>query len=158
MMAATMAIAMKRSAAAAAAVATQQPTGLPALVRGFAAKKKTAKKGKKGGEDANFELMLRTLRGRYPEAEPFTEEEKARHAEIAIRYNRMSTIRHNHYMRDLQTKIDLKWAAINALPVELQAEAMEIDDAPVPEERSFATWTPPIEGFFRQGTDDEMEM
>lgn len=42
-------------------------------VRGFAAskgkKKQTTKKGsKKGGEDANFELMLRNVKGRYPEA------------------------------------------------------------------------------------------
>lgn len=39
-------------------------------VRGFAAKgkaKQAAKKSKKGAEDQNFELMLRSLRGRYPE-------------------------------------------------------------------------------------------
>lgn len=57
-------------------------------------------------------------------------------------------------MRDVQTKIDLKWAAINALPAHLQAEAMEIDDSAVPEERSFATWTPPVEGF-RRYTDED---
>jgi hypothetical protein len=88
------------------------------------------------------------------DSEPFTEEDKQRFQEIGRRYNQMSTIRHNHYMRDLQTKIDLKWAAINALPAELQQEALEIDDTPVPEERGFATWTPPIEGFYRYAGED----
>ncbi|TMW56594.1 hypothetical protein Poli38472_006604 [Pythium oligandrum] len=126
-------------------------------VRGFAAKKKAAKKGKKGGEDANFELMLRTVRGRYPDAEPFTEEEQQRFQEIGRRFNAMTSVRHNHFMRDLQTKIDLKWEAINALPVELQAEALEEDDAAIPEERGFPTWTPPIEGFYRYTGDGEVE-
>jgi len=52
-------------------------------------------------------------------------------------------------MKDLQAKIDLKWAAINALPVELREEALEEDLSLVPLERGFATWTPPIEGFKR---------
>jgi hypothetical protein len=73
--------------------------------------------------------------------------------EIGRRYNAMTSIEHNHLMRDVQTKIDLKWDAINALPAELQAEAMEIDMSPVPEERGFATWTPPIPGF-RRYTDE----
>ncbi|RMX70379.1 hypothetical protein DD238_000182 [Peronospora effusa] len=122
-------------------------------VRGFAAKKNTKKKGKKGGEDANFEQMLRAIKGQYPDAEEWTEEEKQRHQEIGRRYNMMSTIEHNHFMRDVQNKIDLKWEAINALPAELQAEALEIDDAPEPEERGIATWTPPIPGF-RRYTDE----
>ena len=88
--------------------------------------------------------------------EEWTEEEKQRHQEIGRRYNVMSMIEHNHFMRDVQTKIDLKWEAINALPAELQAEAMEIDDAPIPEERTMATWTPPIPGF-RRYTDEGEE-
>ncbi len=67
----------------------------------------------------------------------------------------MSTIEHNHWMRDLQTKIDLKWEAINALPKELQAEALEPDYTPIPEDRGIATWTPPIEGFRRFSDDEE---
>ncbi|KAF1328411.1 hypothetical protein FI667_g6965, partial [Globisporangium splendens] len=127
--------------------------------RGFAAAKgkKAAKKGaKKGGEDANFELMLRNVKGRYPEAEPWSEEDKARFQEIGRRFNVLSTIEHNHFMRDIQTKIDLKWEAINALPPHLQQEALELDLSPVPEERGFATWTPPIEGF-RRYTDEDTE-
>ena len=88
--------------------------------------------------------------------EEWTEEEKQRHQEIGRRCNVMSMIEHNHFMRDVQTKIDLKWEAINALPAELQAEAMEIDDAPIPEERTMATWTPPIPGF-RRYTDEGEE-
>ncbi|KAG6972944.1 hypothetical protein JG687_00001189 [Phytophthora cactorum] len=121
-------------------------------VRGFASKK-DKKKGKKGGDDGNFEQMLRAIKGQYPDAEEWTEEEKQSHQEIGRRYNTMSTIEHNHFMRDVQTKIDLKWDAINALPAELQAEALEIDVSPVPEERGMATWTPPIPGF-RRYTDE----
>ncbi|GMF24994.1 unnamed protein product [Phytophthora fragariaefolia] len=86
----------------------------------------------------------------------WTEEEKQRHQEIGRRYNSMTSIEHNHLMRDVQTKIDLKWEATNALPAELQAEALEIDDAPIPEERGMATWTPPIPGF-RRYTDEGAE-
>ncbi|OWZ23171.1 putative mitochondrial protein [Phytophthora megakarya] len=125
-------------------------------VRGFASKKDKKKKGKKGGDDANFEQMLRAIKGQYPEAEEWTDEEQKRHQEIGRRYNTMSSIEHNHLMRDVQTKIDLKWEAINALPVELQAEALEDDVAPAPEERGMATWTPPIPGF-RRYTDEGAE-
>ncbi|EEY57654.1 uncharacterized protein PITG_00216 [Phytophthora infestans T30-4] len=126
-------------------------------VRGFAAKKdKKKKKDKKGGDDSNFEQMLRAIKGQYPDAEEWTEEEKQRHQEIGRLFNRMSTIEHNHLMRDLQTKIDLKWEAINALPAELQTEALEIDVSPAPEERGIATWTPPIPGF-RRYTDEGAE-
>lgn len=157
-------------------------------VRGFATPKKKAaakKSNKKGGEDANFELMLRNIKGRYVEAcvrrhhrvllivcvycaadavnwiicassEPWTEEDQQRFQEIGRRYNAQSTIEHNHFMRDVQTKIDLKWEAINALPPHLQQEALELDLASVPEERGFATWTPPIEGF-RRYTDEDAE-
>ncbi|KAF4321718.1 hypothetical protein BBO99_00001678 [Phytophthora kernoviae] len=124
-------------------------------VRGFATKK-TKKKGKKGGDDGNFEQMLRAIKGQYPDAEEWTEEEKQRHQEIGRVFNRMTSIEHNHLMRDLQTKIDLKWEAINALPAELQAEAMEIDEAPVPDGLTMATWTPPIPGF-RRYTDEEAD-
>ncbi|RLN60220.1 hypothetical protein BBJ28_00003726 [Nothophytophthora sp. Chile5] len=125
--------------------------------RGFATKKKEQKKkSKKGGADADFELMLRSIKGRYPDAYEWTDEEQARHQEIGRRFNAMTSIEHNHFMRDLQTKIDLKWEAINALPAELQAEAMQEDDDPIPEGRGMATWTPPIPGF-RRFTDEGAE-
>lgn len=86
----------------------------------------------------------------------WTEEELARFAAVGHRHNVQSSIAHNHLMRDLQTKIDLKWAAINALPAHLQQEALQEDDAPVPETRTMATWTPPIDGF-RRYTDEGEE-
>lgn len=88
--------------------------------------------------------------------EDWSEEEQQRFQEVGRRYNVMTSVAHNHFMRDLQTKIDLKWAAINALPAELQQEALQEDDAPVPETRTMATWTPPIEGF-RRYTDEDSE-
>lgn len=52
-----------------AAAANAQQQQVLVAVRGFAAKKKASKKSsKKGGEDTNFELMLRNIKGRYPEA------------------------------------------------------------------------------------------
>lgn len=89
-------------------------------------------------------------------SEEWTEEQQARFQEVGHRYNVQTTIAHNHFMRDLQTKIDLKWDAINALPPHLQQEALEEDDAPVPDARTLATWTPPIENF-RRYTDEEAE-
>ncbi|KAG6610246.1 putative mitochondrial protein [Phytophthora cinnamomi] len=145
-------VAAKRATACALAEAAATSTS----VRGFAVKKDKKKGKKKGGDDANFEQMLRAIKGQYPEADEWTEEEKQRHQEIGRRYNMMTSIEHNHFMRDVQTKIDLKWEAINALPAELQAEAMEIDLAPAPEERGMATWTPPIPGF-RRYTDEGAE-
>ncbi|GMF09450.1 unnamed protein product [Phytophthora lilii] len=145
-------VAAKRASACALADAAASATS----VRGFASKK-DKKKGKKGGDDANFEQMLRAIKGQYPDAYVH-QEEKQRHQEIGRRFNAMTSIEHNHFMRDVQTKIDLKWEAINALPAELQAEAMEIDDAPVPEERGIATWTPPIPGFRRYTDEGEEAM
>ncbi|KAI9916060.1 hypothetical protein PsorP6_008463 [Peronosclerospora sorghi] len=128
-----------------------------ANVRSIATKKdKTKKKGRNSTQDANFEQTLRAIKGQYPDAEEWSEEDKQRHQEIGRRYNVMSTIEHNHFMRDVQTKIDLKWEAINALPAELQAEALEVDLAPVPAGRGMAAWTPPVPGF-RRFTDEEVE-
>ena len=43
--------------------------GSSGSVRGFAAKNdKKKKKSKKGGEDTNFEQMLRAIKGQYPDA------------------------------------------------------------------------------------------
>ncbi|KAH7474748.1 hypothetical protein PRIC1_013124 [Phytophthora ramorum] len=152
-----MALLLRSVTSVAAKRATACALADAASVRGFAAKKEKKKKGKKGGDD-NFEQMLRAIKGQYPDAEEWTEEEQQRHQEIGRRYNSMSSIEHNHLMRDVQTKIDLKWEAINALPVELQAEALEIDDAAIPEGRGMATWTPPIPGFRRYTDEDDETM
>jgi hypothetical protein len=58
---------MRVLAARGASVALLEASG----ARGFAAKtkkKEKKSKGKKGGEDANFEQMLRAIKGQYPEA------------------------------------------------------------------------------------------
>nr|CCA16140.1 conserved hypothetical protein [Albugo laibachii Nc14]CCA25101.1 conserved hypothetical protein [Albugo laibachii Nc14] len=103
---------------------------------------------KNKSDNADFELTLRALRGVPPEnPKPFTEEEKEQHRIIGHRYNRMTSIKHNHWQRDLQTKIDLKWKAINALPKELQEEALQEDYDPIPPGSYIPSWTPPIKGF-----------
>lgn len=68
-LAASMATVTRPVAAAVSAGVQQQVV----VARGFATaqkkKKSVSKKGsKKGNEDANFELMLRNIKGRYPEA------------------------------------------------------------------------------------------
>jgi hypothetical protein len=84
----------------------------------------------------------------YAYSPEWTEEEKQEHFRIGREYNRMTTIRHNELMKDLQNKINLKWEAINQLPTpELRAEALQEDYTPVTTARGFATWTPPIKGF-----------
>lgn len=56
-------VAAKRAAVCALADVAASSAG----VRGFASKDKK-KKGKKGGDDANFEQMLRAIKGQYPDA------------------------------------------------------------------------------------------
>jgi hypothetical protein len=71
-MATTMAMAARSALVLSQKTAAQAlPAAVVALAtRGFATpgkKKASKKKSKKNPEDANFELMLRTVRGRYPE-------------------------------------------------------------------------------------------
>lgn len=77
-----------------------------------------------------------------------TAEQQQRNFEIGREYNRMTTIRHNQLSRDLSLKMQLKEAAIAALPTEtLKAQALVSDFSLVPYDRWVPTWTPPIEGY-----------
>ncbi|ETW03133.1 hypothetical protein H310_05555 [Aphanomyces invadans] len=112
--------------------------------------KSVSKKNEKGNDSGKYDVMLRALKGREPEPYEWTEEEKREHFEIGRTYNRMTTVRHNELMKDLQMKINLKWEAINALPTdELRQEALVEDFSMVTNRRGFPTWTPPIPGFKR---------
>ncbi|KAF0683272.1 Aste57867_24704 [Aphanomyces stellatus] len=112
--------------------------------------KAASKKNDKSSDSGKYDVMLRALKGRdLPEVE-WTAEEKQQHFEIGRTYNRMTSLRHNALMKDLQMKINFKWEAINQLPTEaLRAEALEEDFSPVTNRRGFPTWTPPIPGFKR---------
>lgn len=79
------------------------------------------------------------------------------HREIGNRYNRMCMIDHNHFNRELQTMIDMKWKAINALPKELQEEALIEDDGPMPPDAFLPSWTPPVPGFKTKEAEIEYE-
>ncbi|OQR89238.1 hypothetical protein THRCLA_22722 [Thraustotheca clavata] len=112
--------------------------------------KNTSMKNEKSTDSSKYDVMLRALKGRDIPPPEWTEEEKQQHFEIGRKYNSMTSLRHNALMKDLQTKIDLKWEAINALPTpELRAEALVEDLSLVPMSRGFPTWTPPIPGFKR---------
>jgi hypothetical protein len=78
----------------------------------------------------------------------FSEEELAEHNRIAREYGRQSAIRHNTYEHDLTNKIWLQQEAIRALPAELTAHALELDETPPPADRPWPYYyTPPIENF-----------
>ncbi|CAK4077077.1 unnamed protein product [Aphanomyces euteiches] len=112
--------------------------------------KSVSKKSDKGSDSGKYDVILRALKGRDPEPFEWTEQEKQEHFEIGRTYNRMTSLRHNELMKDLQMKINLKWEAINALPTEeLRQEALVEDFSLVTNRRGFPTWTPPIPGFKR---------
>ena len=117
-------------------------------VRQFGSKfsgNKKAKSVKVSQRDGSFDNMLRAIRGTRPaEVQDMTHEEAERNQIIGREYNRQTTIRENQWRRDIDLKIKLKWAAIQALPDELLNEALEPDTTLFPYERRVMTWTPPI--------------
>ncbi|KAK9839255.1 hypothetical protein WJX81_004504 [Elliptochloris bilobata] len=84
----------------------------------------------------------------FEEPPPMTPEEKAENAARAKEYSRLKMVEHRAWQTDLQTKLDLKMAAIAALPEELRADCMtfHISEAP-PLNRNIFTLTPPIKDF-----------
>jgi len=57
-------------------------------------------------------------------------------------------IRTNQFNKDLTTKIYLSQDALKAMPANLRANALIIDETPPPPDRPWATYdTPPIPGF-----------
>uniref|UniRef100_A0A7S2RGK1 Uncharacterized protein n=1 Tax=Rhizochromulina marina TaxID=1034831 RepID=A0A7S2RGK1_9STRA len=76
----------------------------------------------------------------------FTEAQYKRHFEIGRRYNIETSRLHNREAWELQLKIDLKGAAMAALPAEQQAFASEVLDF-FPLDFRHPTTTPPVQGF-----------
>ena len=77
-----------------------------------------------------------------------TEEQLAADQLVAKTYAREMTKEHKLHMGDLAQKIDLKWAAVDALPTkELRAAAKIVDQTSFPAYRQMMTWTPPIPNY-----------
>lgn len=132
--------------------------------RGAAQKKKaqaqgkTAKKGQQstGGKkqkqkmdskpfDDKDPLMKKLIAMLVPAAEqlPRTAAEQQAAAARALSYRRQHNKQHMERSADLRTKLALKTAALQALPADLRAAAMEEDLAPFPLTRHFLYDSPP---------------
>lgn len=71
---------------------------------------------------------------------------------MAKRYSRAKISAHRQRQRELSRKLELKLAAVAALPEgPLRAAALEPDLAPFPSSRAVWTDTPPIAGFASGG-------
>lgn len=78
----------------------------------------------------------------------FTEEQQAEHKRIGREYQQQMMKRRNKTDKDLATKIWLQQEAIRALPEDLRAQAVIIDETPPPSDRPWPVYaTPPIKGF-----------
>jgi hypothetical protein len=93
------------------------------------------------------ELYMRALEPKPPQHVPMPQAEKKQGRELAKLYTQGLWRRRRMQMKDLTRKLQLKWAAIYALPTpELRAEALFVDPY-VPLDLRLATDTPPLLGF-----------
>lgn len=77
-----------------------------------------------------------------------SEQQLSEDKEVVKEYSKMMCERNNRRMSDLQQKVALKWAAVEALPTpELRFAAEVVDSTPFPPYRQVSTWSPPIAGF-----------
>ena len=77
-----------------------------------------------------------------------SEDKKKRNFEVGREFNRQTTIRDNMYNKDITDKIWLQQDAIRALPQNLLAACLLVDDTPPPDEHVPAIFTmPPKEDF-----------
>jgi len=122
---------------------------------------KVAAKDKRQIEDINQFVDFVEAAKSYKYA--WSDEELAHHEAVAKEYTRQSQIRHNQLEKDLADKIWLQQEAMRALPANMHAEALVLDDTPPPPERPWPVFdTPPIEDFdwkahTRQEADEEEE-
>ena len=81
-------------------------------------------------------------------SEPLRDEQLLEDKKTVQEYSKLMSERNNARMHDLQQKLTLKWAAVEALPTdELRMAALEVDSTPFPPYRQVYTWSPPIAGF-----------
>lgn len=93
------------------------------------------------------ELYMRALEPKPPQHVPMPQAEKKKGRDLAKLYTQGLWRRRRMQMKDLTRKLQLKWAAIYALPTpELRAEALFVDPY-VPLDLRLATDTPPLLGF-----------
>ncbi|GBG64174.1 hypothetical protein CBR_g40874 [Chara braunii] len=143
----------------AAAFATSKAKAAPKKksVISKSAKSKAAKTPKakaepaKGKFDGLLDKYLQPL-AHPSEASSSTEEQRQREREMASQYSRLLMGRHRAEMKALNLQIQLKEAAIAALPEDLREAALVPDLTPFPINRFAATLTPPIAGYVEETT------
>ena len=83
---------------------------------------------------------------------PLSAEEALEATQMAKKYSRAKIAAHRQRQRELARKLELKLAAVAALPEgPLRDAALEPDYAPFPSSRAVWTDTPPIAGFASGG-------
>ncbi|CAL5221822.1 g4079 [Coccomyxa viridis] len=120
-------------------------------VAGFAKKKG---KDDDSGPDPKSNRLLKILEPKPIEKMPkLSEEDETIWKEATKHYNKAKLYEHRMWQTDISIKIQLKEAALAALPEALRREAVKTQtDLPPPNRRMF-TQTPPIPGFSEQQAD-----
>eukprot|EP00298_Acanthocystis_sp_HF-20_P028894 c774_g1_i1.p1 GENE.c774_g1_i1~~c774_g1_i1.p1 ORF type:complete len:175 (-),score=81.01 c774_g1_i1:50-574(-) len=101
----------------------------------------------KGKMDSTTELALRTLKAPPQVEDDRTVEELQKWEQMAKEYSRAKIREHHALMGQLNKMLKMKYYAIAELPTELQWDAIQGSDTPVPKQRLFFTDTPAIPGF-----------
>lgn len=97
--------------------------------------------------------LIKLLEPKIVDTLELTPEQEAEYAQRAKEYSRRMMHEHRIWQADLSRKLQLKKAAIAALPEELQAAALVEDYSMFPTDRWIPTHTPPIANYEQQQRD-----
>ncbi|PSC71383.1 hypothetical protein C2E20_5334 [Micractinium conductrix] len=135
--------------AAAAACSSCQPVASSWIAAAQQLQQAAGYAKKSGGEsmDNRLKSVLSMLEPRDVDEVELSPEDHADATRRAKEYSRLKMAAHRAWQADLSTKLNLKRAAIAALPEHLRAAAEKPDYEPFPLTRQMWNETPPIEGF-----------
>mmetsp|Transcript_9814 Transcript_9814/g.24955 ORF Transcript_9814/g.24955 Transcript_9814/m.24955 type:complete len:180 (+) Transcript_9814:224-763(+) len=130
--------------------------GSPNSVRGAKTETKAEKKAKAKMKDesdntsigSKAQTLLKTLEPQEVPKLKMTPEEKEEYKQRAKEYSRIKMAEERAWQKSLSVKLQLKLAAIEALPSGLKEHASTPDYEPFPTNRWIATDTPPIKGYY----------
>jgi hypothetical protein len=120
-----------------------------------AAKAASAGGSSNSGGNAKIQLLLNALKPEPPKKVSLSPEELEDATRRAKEYSRLKMREHRLWQADLTTKLKLKRAAVDALPLPLKAAALEPDTEPFPTNRLVWTTTPPKEDVSEDRQKDE---
>lgn len=102
-------------------------------------------------KDKRLQTLLKVLEPAKIAEKKYSAEQLRDAAVRSKEYSRRKMAEHRAWQSDLTTKIQLRDAAIAALPHGLREAAEEVDYTPFPADRLVATHTPPIPGYGKSG-------